>query len=142
MRALLDTDVILDLLLAREPFRAAARAVWEAHQRGEFNAFVSPVTPVNVFYIARKLKGREEAYRLVGQVLASLRVCPLDDAALQAALALPFDDYEDAVQHACASARGLDAIVTRNLVDYAHASLPVYAPADFLARLAQDQDRS
>jgi hypothetical protein len=43
--------------------------------------------------------------------------------------------FEDAVQVASALALGLDAIVTRNLADYAGAALPVYAPADFMGRL-------
>lgn len=136
MRALLDTDVILDLALAREPFRAAARAVWEANRQGKFEGFISPVTPVNVFYIARKVKGRDTAYRLVGEILASFHVCPLDDATLHSAFALPFTDFEDAVQHASAQTAGLDAIITRNLSDYASATLPIYSPDAFLDHLA------
>jgi hypothetical protein len=68
-------------------------------------------------------------------LLASLPVCPIDGAMAQAALALPFSDYEDAVQHASAMANGLDAIVTRNHKDYRRATLSVFSPADFLAQL-------
>lgn len=42
-------------------------------------------------------------------------------------------DYEDAVQHAGAAAASLDAIVTRNLRDYAGAALLVLFQAAFLA---------
>ncbi len=135
-RALLDTDVILDLLLAREPFRAAARALWTAHREGEFEGFVSPVTPVNVFYIGRKIKGRATAYQLVAEILATFPVCSLDQIALQSALTLPFADFEDAVQHTAATASGLDAIITRNLADYTNASIAVYSPTDFLRMLS------
>jgi hypothetical protein len=45
------------------------------------------------------------------------------------------DVIQDFVQHACAEAENLDAIVTRNLSDYKNARLPVYSPAEFLSQL-------
>ena len=135
MRILLDTDVILDLLLDRAGFAEHAAALWEAHEQGRLDAYISAITPVNVFYIARKLKGAELARQAVIELLATLRVCPLDQAALEKALTLPFRDYEDAVQLASALANHLDALVTRNLEDYKNATLPVFSPSEFLARL-------
>jgi predicted nucleic acid-binding protein len=49
-----------------------------------------------------------------------------------------FKDFEDAVQHACAIASGLDAIVTRNLRDYKDATLPTFSPPDFLNKLRSE----
>jgi predicted nucleic acid-binding protein len=135
MRVLLDTDVILDLLLDRAEFAEYAAALWKAHEQGRLEAYVSAITPVNVFYIARQLKGTETARRAVIELLATLRVCPLDQAALEKALTLPFSDYEDAAQLASALANRLDALITRNLEDYKNAALPVFSPSEFLARL-------
>lgn len=56
MRALLDTDVILDLVLERSPWADDAEVLVEAHERGLFDAYLAPITPVNVFYIVRKLR--------------------------------------------------------------------------------------
>ena len=134
MRVLLDTDVILDLLLDRAGFAEHA-ALWEAHEQGRLEAYVSAITPVNVFYIARKLKGAETARQAVIELLATLRVCPLDQTTLEKALTLPFSDYEDAVQLASTLAYHLDALVTRNLEDYKNATLPVFSPSEFLVRL-------
>lgn len=75
------------------------------------------------------------ARRAVGELLTVFPVCPLDGPNLQAALALPLADYEDAVQLAGALASQLDAIVTRNLEDYKNATLPVVSPAELLTRL-------
>ena len=74
-------------------------------------------------------------FALIG-LLAKFRVCAIDHDSLRAALALPLKDYEDAVQVASAQANGLDAIVTRDLADFAGATLPVYSPADFLTQLS------
>ncbi len=133
--ALLDTDVVLDLLLDREPFADAADALWEAHRRGQFTAFVSPITPVNVFYVTRKAKGTQAAQQAVADVLATVWVSPVDHNVLASALALGFSDFEDAVQHEAAAGSGLDAIITRNLSHYANATLAVYSPTDFLKLL-------
>src|SRR5690606_20406938 len=97
--------------------------------------FISAITPVNVFYLARKYTGAETARQLLDTLMNLWRVCPVDDRVLQAALALPLAEYEDAVQHASATAQNLDALVTRNLDDYRQATLEVLSPAEFLTRL-------
>ena len=104
MRVLLDTNVILDFLLGREPFAGPAEEVWQAIQQGQAAGYVSPITPVNVFYIARKMKGAEYARQLVAGLLAVCPACPIDDSTMQAAIKLPMTDYEDAVQLASALA--------------------------------------
>jgi len=135
MRVLLDTDVVLDFVLEREPFVDAARELFESVARGEFDGYISGITPVNVFYLGRKLKGAAQTKQAIGDLLVAMRVCPINRSVLQQAMTLPFSDYEDAVQHACATAGGMDAIVTRNLDDYRNATLPVYSPTELLDRL-------
>ncbi len=135
MRVLFDTDVVLDLLLDRAPFAADAAALFELHERGGLDGYVSGVTIVNVFYVTRKLKGVDAARLAVEELLKTLGVCPVDRNVLADAQRLPFSDYEDAVQHACAGASALDALVTRNLADYKNAALPVFSPGDLLKHL-------
>ncbi len=136
MRVLFDTNVVLDFLLDRAPFAEAAAVLWQANEDGRIEAYVSAVTPVNVFYIARKLKDIAAARTIVAGLLAACRACPLDHDTLQTALTLPMCDFEDAVQYACAVAADLDAIVTRDGHDYGGATLPVLTPAELLQRLA------
>jgi predicted nucleic acid-binding protein len=140
MRVLLDTDVVLDVILAREPFAKVAARLLDFNQQGLFEAYVSGITPINIFYIARKARTAGDLREAIKQLLLSVRVCPVDHAILTTALALPFSDYEDAVQHASATASQVDAIVTRNLDDYKHATLPVFSPTDFLSRIISTQE--
>jgi hypothetical protein len=83
------------------------------------------------------LKGIEGAKRVVAETLFTFDICPVTASVLQVAASLPMTDFEDAVQHACATAVGLDAIVTRNLKDFSGATLLVYDPAGFLALVQQ-----
>jgi predicted nucleic acid-binding protein len=136
MRVLIDTDVTLDFLLMRQPFAQEAREIFKACAQNRLAGYIAAITPVNVFYIARKAIGAENARALVGDLLNIVAVCPLDGASLAAAQSLPLTDFEDAVQAASAQAEDLDAIVTRNGADYAGSPVPALTPADLLARLA------
>jgi predicted nucleic acid-binding protein len=132
MRVLLDNDVIQDFVQQRLPLEVEANAIFERSALGEFEIYIAPITPVNVFYVMRKLKGRSVAFQALNDLFKSVEVCEINKSILFNALSLNFADYEDAVQHACAESENLDAIVTRNLSDYKNASLPVYSPAEFL----------
>jgi predicted nucleic acid-binding protein len=133
MRVLLDTDVVLDLFLERPGFVDDSMILWEANERGKIDAFISSITLINLFYFARKAKGREAARQMVLKLLASVGICRVDRRILQTALSLPLTDYEDAVQLACAESGRIEAIITRNLRDYRDSTLPVYSPPDFIA---------
>jgi predicted nucleic acid-binding protein len=135
MRVLLDTDVVLDVVLAREPFAQASVQLFKLHEQGKIDAYIAAITPINVFYITRKIKGGATARQAVDLLLSSLAVCPLSHGVLDEAYKLPFADYEDAVQHASATANGLDTIVTRDINDYKNATILVLSPTDFLAKL-------
>ena len=133
-RALLDTNVILDFVLARPPFADAAAQVMEAHRAGRFEAFISPITPVNVFYVARKL-GAERARASLAQILTEFEMTSIDLVLLRAAFLLPMSDYEDAVQAVCAIAENADFIVTRDVKDFANSPIKAISPAEFLQEL-------
>ncbi|HEY0101293.1 MAG TPA: PIN domain-containing protein [Pyrinomonadaceae bacterium] len=135
MRVLLDSDVVLDFVLERKPFVEAAGELFELIAQGACDRYVSGITPINVFYLMRKAKGIDKARQAIGDLLIAFQVCPITHTVLKDACALPFADYEDAAQHASATASSLDAIVTRNLDDYKNATLPVYSPSDFLNHL-------
>jgi len=135
IRVLLDTNVVLDVLLKREPFVQEGIALWRANEEGQFEGYVSAITPINVFYIARKIKGLDIAHEIIVELLATFQVLTLDAIILQAALDLPLKDFEDAAQIASANANQLDGIVTRDAKDYKDATIPIYSPAEFLSKL-------
>jgi predicted nucleic acid-binding protein len=135
MKALLDTNVILDFVLLRRPFADDATALWVANEQGRYEAYISAITPVNLIYVAGKEIGRALAQDAVGELLSRIRICAIDATVVRAAHSLQWSDYEDAVQHASATASGIEAIVTRNLNHYKNATLPIFSPAAFLVQL-------
>ncbi len=132
MRVLIDTNVILDYVLERQPFHADAEEIVLRVAKCEFAGYVSSITPINVYYTGRKIKGKEATLKTVRRLLRLFEVCAADKTVLQKAFNANFNDYEDAVQHECAVAENLDAIVTRNTKDYKNSSLKIYTPDEFL----------
>ncbi|MBK9215570.1 MAG: PIN domain-containing protein [Chloracidobacterium sp.] len=137
MQILLDTDVALDFLLRREPFFPNANEIFRLNARKQITIHLASVTPVNIFYIGRKLKGREDAFKAVRRIVRLTRICRTDESVLNAALNLGISDFEDAVQVAAAVAERLDAIVTRNFSDFEASPVPVYDPTEFLSLVSK-----
>jgi predicted nucleic acid-binding protein len=135
MRVLIDTDVNLDFILARQPFFVEAEQIFIAIAQNKIEAFIASITAINIYYIGRKEKGRDLTLQELEKLLKLVKVCPIDSNNLQSAITSPITDYEDAVQHECAVSENLDAIVTRNVKDYKNASVKVYLPSEFLQYL-------
>ena len=132
MRLLIDTNVVLDVLLAREPFAADAARLLSAMDRGRIEGLLCATTVTTIFYVASKAVGARKAYEQVRELLTLCRAAPVNHDILEKALALDFADFEDAVLHEAARAAGADAIVTRNGKDFARATLPVLTAREAL----------
>lgn len=130
-RVLYDCDVILDVLLAREPFYQASLQALDAAGLDTAEGWISAHAVTNLFYILRKQIGGEAARAAIGILLTKLSVAPVDFAVIQDALASPLSDFEDAVTEAAGRRSSVDEIVTRNTSDYAGAELPVTHPDQF-----------
>ena len=141
MRVLLDSDVILDLVLSRQPHFDDAHAIFHAIARKEFLAFVSAIAVLNVNYFAEKENDRSFALIEVEKLLLLVSVCAVDETMLKSSLHSPVTDYEDAVQCASAVAANLDGIVTRNAKDFKNSPIPVYSPSEFLELLQKEPAR-
>ncbi len=128
MRILLDTDILLDVALAREPHvtDSASVLVW-AESGGA--AAVAWHSLTNCSYM---LKGTKP---LLEKLLRLVEVATVGTADAKRALALPMPDVEDAFQSAAAVAWRADFIITRNLPDYRHSPVPAITPTDFLKKL-------
>ena len=137
MRVLVDTNIILDDFLEREPFVEDATALMEAIESERIVGYVTATTLTNIFYIARRqTRSVELARQAVSETLTLMEVCLVDRVILDAAFSSNLRDFEDAVQLACAMASRLDAIITRNAQDFAGATLPILSASELLESLS------
>lgn len=136
MIALVDTNVVLDVMLGRDPHLPESAAVLAAVETSRCSGLLSATTVTTIHYIAERHIGRTDTMVTIAHLLSLFGVAPVNQAVLGSALGLGMDDFEDAVLHEAAVQAGADCIVTRNVDDFGLARIPVYTPAQFLAALA------
>jgi len=137
MKVLIDTNIVLDLLLEREPFVEDAITLFERVEAGQIQGYIAATTITNIFYILRKAQGREAALQAVSRIATGLEICAVDRPTIIQALASNLKDFEDGIQFACAVLNQLDAITTRDTSDFAGVSLPVWSISELQAQLSQ-----
>ncbi len=113
-RILFDTNVILDVLLDRQPYVEASAAAWAAVETGIAEGMVAAHAVTTIHYLVRREMGDVKARRIISAILRVFGVATVDGAAVQEALQLPFSDFEDAVTAAAARLAGCECIVTRD----------------------------
>jgi predicted nucleic acid-binding protein len=132
---LVDSDVILDLFLDREPHHSVALRFFSHLDANpdSVSGFMSPVAVANVAYILTKAHSRAYAVKKMIGLRDVLRVAPMSESNVDAALQKPQRDFEDTLQYQCARENGLKTIITRNIQDYPAEGLSVLTPREFLA---------
>jgi predicted nucleic acid-binding protein len=133
VRILIDTNVVLDVLMARQPHLDHALAVVALVDARRVSGVLGATTLTTIFYLLAKAVGVADAHAHLRSLLDLFDVAAVDRAVLIGALDAGFEDFEDGVLHQAATLAGVDAIVTRDVAGFAAASLPVFTPAAFLA---------
>lgn len=142
MQVLVDTNIILDYLLEREPFVTDAEALFEAIQSQRIEGYVTATTLTDIFYIVRKERGIAIAKQAVSRILVVMKICTVDRTILETAIASNLPDFEDAVQLACAILENVDAIVTRDAQGFTGANLPILSADEVLQLLSENLEES
>jgi predicted nucleic acid-binding protein len=132
MNVLLDTNVLLDFILEREPFVAAAEQVFEAAKHHSIQLFMTATTITDLFYIAKKEIGKDRSLEIIEDLLQFVEVAAVDKLVILDALRSELADFEDAVQECASKEAGVSVIVTRNEADFKNSTLEIYSPEDFV----------
>lgn len=140
MKLLFDTNVILDVLLNREPFANEAAQLFSAVEEGMLQGMLAATTITTIFYLGTKVLGQAAAKKAITQLLSLFEVAIINRIVLEEALTLNFADFEDAVIYQAACHANTDGIVTRNVKDYKKSKLPIYNPAELLSFLKKTQE--
>lgn len=135
MKTLFDTNVILDVLLDREPFSIDASSLLSKVEQSEIIGFICATTVTTIHYLTIKALGRQAASQHIKSLLSLFVVAPVNRMVLENAVDSEFADFEDAVLHEAACHAGARYIVTRNIADFRCSKLSVFEPKEFLNAL-------
>ena len=135
MKALLDLNVLLDVIQNRQPHYADSAKVLSAARSGDFDALVPFHAVTTLFYLVERAQGTSTANQTVDWLLKHFDVPEADKNTLLQARKLKLGDFEDAVVASVAARRGCDFIVSRNAADFSTSPVKAISPADFLKLL-------
>jgi len=142
MKVLIDTNVILDFFLARQPQNEAAKKLFELAYLAKITLFTTASSITDIYYITAKRLGDRTARDVLRNLFNLLTIITVDREDCFTALNLPIPDYEDALVTACAKKSDMDCIVTQD-TDFLNLENPlpqVVDPSAFLGLLHEGDD--
>ena len=134
MKTLVDTNIILDVLMQREPHFAQSVAFLKLCGAG-VTGWITASQTTDIFYLLRRGgKDSEAALGIVKSLTDNLKMIDVTAKDVRAAFDLQMSDFEDALAAQCAKRARMDYIVTRNAKDFVHSPVPAITPGEFLAK--------
>lgn len=132
-KILIDTNVLLDYLLEREPFFEDAKKVILSCTEGNTKGCIAAHSISNMFFILRKDYTANERREILSNLCTIFDVEGIDKEKLLSGLANEeFSDFEDCLQMECAKSYEAEYIVTRNVSDYSISEIKAILPSEYL----------
>lgn len=133
MRILIDTNVVLDALTSREPWKESAERIFLMAANNIVDMYITASSATDIYYLVRKyLHSTKAAKQIMGKLFSLIGILEVKEEDCVDALASAISDYEDAVVEQVARRSGIECIVTRNQKDYEAGLTKIFAPGEFV----------
>ena len=126
MKALIDTNVLLDVLNSRQPFYQDSKRIFDLVRENKLEGYISIQSLKDIFYYFKKLG--KNPFGVIEQLTF---IFPIIDVAGEdsiSALVSDIDDFEDGLLVFSALRNGIEMIITRNEKDFFESDLVVISP--------------
>ncbi len=133
-KVFVDTNIIIDLLAKREPFYKDAQDLFTMSDKKEVQLCISSLSFANAYYSIRKHHKEVDAKKYLAKFKVLVTVFPLEDKAIELALASDFEDFEDALQYFVAMDNEANIMITRNKKDFKNSKIPVLTAGEYLKK--------
>lgn len=139
MKILVDTNVIIDALTGREPFKEDAEQIFMFAANRIEDMYITASSATDIYYLVRKyLHSSEQAKSVMAKLYELFYILDVTANDCKEALLTEMNDYEDAVISCCAFHNHIDYIVTRNIKDYERSKVQAILPEQLLKMVSQD----
>jgi predicted nucleic acid-binding protein len=136
MKLFIDTNIILDILLAREPFASKSMELLQEAEKKKYSMYISASSATDIFYLLSKyLKDKQTVYSIFGELLNIVMIADVTDSIVRRSYNENWEDFEDAVQYNCAKSIHSEYIITRNNRDFTKSDIPVLSPEEYLDKV-------
>jgi predicted nucleic acid-binding protein len=135
VKVLLDTNIILDVALERQPFFDDSETIISLVEQGKIEGYICASSFGDLYYIIRKDKGRDLALEFLREIVTLCQVATVNSNAINMALTVSFRDFEDAIKYSTVVLNNFDAIVTRNSRDFPVSTPRILTPQQLIQEL-------
>ena len=134
MRVIIATNVVLDVLLDRDPFVKAAVDIFRLAEESRIEAFLCATTITTIDYLLTHALPEPVARDALHRLISIFEIATVNRPVIERALGSKIHDFEDAVLDEAGQMAGADAVITRNTKDFTGSVLKVFEPSEFLAQ--------
>lgn len=134
IKALIDTNVLLDHLAYRDGFFQDAAVIFSMVDEGKLIGIVSSLSIVNCAYVLPKHYDGNAVLEQIKTMLRMFTISNVDSFVLEQAATLEPYDYEDAVQYVSALPYHPDMVITRDKKGFNDLDILVMTPAEFVQK--------
>ena len=132
---LLDTDVLIDVALDRQPHSDPASELLDRIEDGAEASWIAWHSASNLYYMAAPALGGVSARDFIAGLARPVAAAGTDTDGIRYVAQLPMPDFGDAMQVAAARTCGALHIVTRNVRDYVRSPVREVDPREALSGL-------
>jgi len=132
MKILLDTNIVLDILLRREPFCNDAKAIFELIESNKINGYLCATSITTIYYLISKSDNKSLADIVIEQLLQLFNIADVNKNVLLKSLQNNGKDFEDSVIYTSAEYCSVDIIITRDKKGFRQSNIKVMQPKEFL----------
>jgi len=133
MKLLIDTSIILDALINREPWAGAAQNVILAIAEEKAEGYITASSVTDIYYILHKhLKNRDQVKQALIGLLTVVGVFNVNESDCVDAFDMPMSEYEYSLLACFGNRHKADLIVTRNLKDFVGSPVKAVEPCEVL----------
>lgn len=132
MRFLVDANILLDVLMNRQPHVTDSASIWKLCETGQAKGYISSLTFANLIYIMRKEINPKGIEIILDKLSLIFHFADLTSSDLISAAKLQWNDFEDAVQCVTAKRLNADYIITRNVKDFKESDIIAITPTNML----------
>ncbi len=132
MKILLDTNIVLDLLLEREPFCNEAKKIFTMIESNKISGFLCATTITTIYYLISKNLDKSKADNIINKLLQLFHIADVNKNILIQSLKNNGQDFEDSVIYTSAEYFNVDVIITRDKKGFKNSNIKILKPSNFL----------
>ena len=136
MGVLIDTNIVLDWFIKREPFYETAKTLLSKCWFSNIRSYLTVHSICDLFYIIDKKFDTSEKKKLLQLLINRNDIISESKSDIESFIKNEnWTDLEDGLQMQSAKNYKLDYIITRNISDFQNSSVPAIEPEAFLKLL-------